>query len=45
MRCKSKGKKEKKKDLGCNAELLLLVMHLAVLVDINMPEHVKAVIN
>ena len=37
--------KRKKKDLGCNAELLLLVMHLAVLVDINMPEHVKAVVN
>ena len=37
--------RQKKKDFGCNAELLLLVMHLTVLVDINMPEHVKAVVN
>jgi hypothetical protein len=44
MQCKSEGK-QKKKDFGYNAELLLLVMHLAVLVDINMPEHVKAVVN
>ena len=44
--CDARAKaKKKKKDFGCNAELLLLVMHLAVLVDINMPEHVKAVIN
>jgi len=40
-----KRRQTKKKDFGYNAELLLLVMHLTVLVDINMPEHVKAVVN
>ena len=44
MQCKSEGK-QKKKDFGYNAELLLLVMHLAVLVDTIIPEHANTVIN
>ena len=36
---------KKKEALACNAELLLLVMHLAVLVDTIIPEHANTVIN
>jgi len=36
---------KKREALACNAELLLLVMHLAVLVDTIIPEHANTVIN
>ena len=38
-------RQKKKEALACNAELLLLVMHLAVLVDTIIPEHANTVIN